>query len=175
MQDVKEKFYYIEAAGNMSTRIGKTLVMPKEAPTRLTEKQYNAFEHQILHYERHNVIMVSRPGSASSARAAKTIKEETVRLEEVHAGGKPPPAPMVRVLGVVPEDEASEIKTFSAPGKPDAEDKCWAVTASGNRCKNVAEPDLLVCKIHLAMLKRGKEVRDEDDNRITDDGKAIDA
>ena len=179
----REKFYYIEAPGPNSTRIGKTVIMPNEAPICLTEKQYNANAKEIEHYEREHIIMVSRPGSAASARAAKTIKEEIARLEEVHAGGKVPPAPMVREMGVPSPPEPAEITTFSTPNKPaeekEAEDKpdnrCWAVTAVGKRCKAEAKPDLLVCSVHLAMLERGKEVKDEDGNRIAEDGKTINA
>ena len=171
----REKFYYIEAPGPNSTRIGKTVIMPKEAPVRFSEKQYNANAKEIEHYEREHIIMVSRPGTAASARAAKTIKEEISRLEEVHAGGNVPPPPMVRVMGVPSPPEPVEISTFSTPGKPGVTDnQCWAVTAVGKRCKAEANPDLLVCRVHLAMLGRGKEVLNEDGDRIAKDGKTID-
>ena len=167
-----EKIYYIEAATGASTRIGRTAIMPKQPPVPFTEKQYEGHWQIIEHYVKAGIITVSTPGTAASARAAKEIKQETERQEKVFADGKVPPAPMVRTLGFQ-EPEAEKIATFSAPAESEAL-ICWAVTAKGNRCSKDAVKDLLVCKTHLAMLKRGKEVYDYDGNRIAEDGESLD-
>ena len=168
----EKKVYYIEAITSASTRIGKTAIMPDKAPVPFTEKQFNANKPDIEHYEKVGIIMVSRPGSKKSARAASQIKAEIARQDEIVAGGKPPPAPMVRKLGFIESEPPDTIPTVSAPAEAD-DYRCVAITTRGTRCQKDAIPECVVCNSHMRMLKNGKEVLNYAGKKIAQDGKSV--
>lgn len=176
MNEKSTEMYYIEAIKGMSTRIGKVEIMPKQPPKPFTPGQYNAHLSTIEHYVEAGVIMVSKPGTSSSARAAREIKRETEMQEKIFASGKSPPAPMERKMGHMAEPAEDKVATFSEPSETANQiQRCHAVTAtSQKRCKKDASRDMLVCKIHLRMLQRGKEIWNEDGKRIAEDGKDLD-
>ena len=169
--DDTDKIYYIEAAGEASTRIGKTMIMPKKAPVPFTEKQYNANQRQIRHYENKGTIMVAIPNTKNAVVAARKAKAELAILEATVSKGQLPPPPMVRQMGVARPEAVvvPPIPTFSAPDEAD-DPRCVAVTAKGTRCKGDRVEGLLVCTIHNNMLEKGKEVMAHDGKRIAKDG-----
>ena len=170
-----ENIYYIEAAKESSTRIGKTMIMPGKAPTPFTEKQYKANQRQIGHYERKGTIMVAVPNTKKAVVAARKAKAELEALEKTVSKGSLPPPPMVRQMGQPAQEPVAvpPMPTFSTPDEGDNPDsRCVAVTAKGTRCKGDSLPDVVVCKIHAGMLKRGKEVMSYDGRTIADDGKS---
>jgi hypothetical protein len=186
----EQKIYYIEAAGQASTIIGKHSIMPNMPPVPFTEKQYSDNKRKIKFYEEHGTIIVTEPGSRDAILKADAIRRERERMEEVFAGDETDePDSVLRQRGhSIPEAYADKLlasrgkrkmPSFSAPSDPVDADvkelgyKCMAVTGSGKRCKKDALDDLLVCGTHKKMLAKGDVLKDASGRKISQDGKSL--
>jgi len=186
---VEQEIYYVDAIGTAATRIGSRMISPHMPPTEFTEEEYTQNKVRLDFYKDAGVISVAEPGTRKAVLKADAIKREKERLAEIYAGDsddEPDPELLKRGFSVSEAYAEKQIAsgnrrkpmpTFTAPAEhPEEEEvsyKCMALAKSGDRCKNDAMEDLLVCGIHRRMLKKGTEVKDANGRIISKDGKTF--